>query len=345
MMQESANTLQAPCRSQNYNGIDAMKFICALFVVMGHIPLLNPAATDTYTPLARAITFWLDSAVCRLVNPFYFVCAGFFLFRKMPENTLDGSRAKDYCFKLCKLYGIWTVLLFTGGNWHLWFLCATVVGVALLSVLLYKHIKPTLLILIACVLYCMGILGASYFRFIEPVVSRGIANRLYTLYTFIVKNPRNGLFLAFPYILMGYFFAQEKIKLKPWISLVGFVLSWLCLIGEILLLGDHKTLTNSDLLLSYVPVTFFLFAFVSSLSLKDRPIYKKLRVVGLLVYFLHIFVHSFFVFCIKFLYNTYKIDLYPFRFPIVLCITLLWAFTIEWLSNKEKFKWIRWFLA
>ncbi len=345
MLKESNKTVVLNCRAQNYNGIDVMKFICAILVVLIHIPLFNAPVNQDRSHIAKSVNFWLNNTICRVAVPFYFVCSGFFLFRKMDGNTMDRDRVKSYCFKLCRIYGIWSVLLFTGGHWHLWFIGATVVAVTLLSLLLHKHVKIQWLIVIACIFYTMGLLGETYFWLIEPFINKGVAKHLYSIYTFFVSNPRNGFSVGFLFVFMGYYFAQGKPKLNPWISLGAFFVSMICLSGEIILLDIHRTRTNYNMYISLLPAVFFLFAFISAVSLKDRPVYGKLRTVGVLIYFLHILINAVFVFGADLLYRVLGIDIQPLRFFVVLLITLLSAFGIEWLSNIEKFQWLRWILA
>ena len=61
----------------NFNGIDVMKFLCAIFVCTIHI---EPFGRNIF---GVDLNFWLMNYVCRVAVPFYFVSAGFFLFRKI----------------------------------------------------------------------------------------------------------------------------------------------------------------------------------------------------------------------------------------------------------------------
>ena len=327
------------------NGIDIVKFICSILVVAIHIPVLNPSAGGELTVVADSFNTALNHSVCRVAVPFFFTCSGYLLFSKMPAGSLDWERIKNYCFKILRLLGVWTVLLFLGSSGHLWYLGATVVAVLFLSLCLHYHIRLPWLIALACILYVLGLLGDSYRGFLTPFVSKGILRYLYAAYDFIVGTSRNGLFMGYIFILIGYWFAQNKVKFSAPISLVGFVVSLLCLCAESFLLDRHQIPDDNNMYISLLPVTFFLFAFASSLSLKDRPIYKKLRTVGVLVYFLHLFVDTGVWAMKQFLYKFLRIDIQPFQFFISLAMTILLAFGIEWLSRKEKFKWIRWILS
>lgn len=93
------------------------------------------------------------------------------------------------------------------------------------------------------------------------------------------------------------------------------------------------------------PVAFFMFALASSLSLKDRPIYAKLKTIGVLVYFLHQFVNQGIWAFKKALLHFLGIDIQPFQFFITLALTIFIAGSFVCLSNKKRYKWIRWFFS
>ena len=122
-----------PIKEQkNYNGIDLVKFLCAIMVFIIHIPPYQGEVSG----LAKYVNFGLQHLVCRVAVPFYFISTGFFLFKKMPLYELDKERIKSYCFKMLRLLGTWHVLLFIGGTGHLWYLGATVIAIILLKLLM-----------------------------------------------------------------------------------------------------------------------------------------------------------------------------------------------------------------
>ena len=340
-MKESNASVILKKDNKQYNGIDLMKFISALLVVMIHVAVLNPSMDQELSHKAQWINFGLNNTLCRIAVPFYFVCSGFFLFRKMPGNTVDVDRVKAYCYRICRLLGLWSVVLFVGEQEHLWYLGATVVAVTLLSVLLYKGVRVKWLIALAGCLYLLGLLGESYFRIIKPYVTTGKVGYVYGIYRYLVTNPRNGFYMGFIFVLMGYLFARGNIKMNRWISLVAFLTSMICLVGEVFLLNYGRERTACNMYISLLPAVFFLFAFLSSVSLKDRTIYGRLRIVGMLVYFIHMLVNALFILGAKLCYGIIHVDIYSLRFPLVMAVTLGLAFGLERLSNKEAFKWIR----
>ena len=90
---------------------------------------------------------------------------------------------------------------------------------------------------------------------------------------------------------------------------------------------------------------FFLFSFASSVQLKDRPVYKHLRNIGMLIYFSHLLIAGFVAVGIKVLYKLWEIKLDTYWAVFTLPCTIAFAVLIDWLSGKEKFKWIKWCLS
>ena len=83
----------------NYNGIDLCKFLCAIMVLIIHVPPFQGEISEG----RGYINFFLQEYLCRLAVPFYFISSGFFLFRKMPVDQLDAEVIKGYCFKILRL--------------------------------------------------------------------------------------------------------------------------------------------------------------------------------------------------------------------------------------------------
>lgn len=151
--------------------------------------------------------------------------------------------------------------------------------------------------------------------------------------------------MGFIFIFMGALFAQKKIKLKPLVSFFGFAASMLCMFFEMMILSHFDLPECYDAYLFLLPATFFLFAFASTIQCKDRPLYKRLRTVGVLIYFLHLLVQWFVVFAMEIIYALLNIPVhypFPLTLPLTFLFTLSIAFFVEWLSHKEKCKWINW---
>lgn len=325
----------------NYNSIDTIKFICSILIFMIHIPPLCAPFDGTLSAGATLVNFWLQKYICRLAVPFYFVCSGFFLFRKMPRDAVDVERVKNYCFRILRLLGTWSILLFMGGDVQLWYLGSTVLAVTLLSLCLHFRMKDMFIIILACVLFIIGLFRDSYFGFIEPLTTHEILRYFFAAWGLGTNVFIRGVFMGFIFVLMGMLFAKKNIHLNTRLSLIGFVVSMVCLGGEVFTLDYYGIPFDHTMYIFLLPATFFLFAFATSLSLKDRPVYARLRTIGLLVYFLHLFVSKFINLVAKGLYIVLGLNIHSFFFPIALVSTLLVAVCIERLSRKDRFKWIK----
>ncbi len=330
---------------KNYNGIDLIKFVCAVLVALIHIaPFLAPIGGEI-TESQSHFNFLLQNGICRLGVPFFFTSSGFFLFKKMSPGEIDLDAIKNYCFKTFRLLGIWSVLLFFGWTGHLWYLGATIIAVTLLSLcfhfkMKYKHLFP-----LAIILYAFGMLGDSYYGFIKPLTSFSIFDLALKAYFLFFETTRNGVFMGFIFVLLGACFAHNKIKLKPLVAVFGLVVSIVLLLIEVFLVERYLTPTDHNMFIFLLPVVFFLFSFALTIQLKDRPVYKRLRTVGVLVYFLHILVNSLIHYVVNGIYIFLNLNIKPFQCAITLLATLLISSFIEWLSHKDKFKWINWFLS
>lgn len=323
---------------KNLNCIDLIKFIGAILVFIIHIPPFQGEVSG----LPKYINFGLQHYLCRVAVPFYFACSGYFLFRKMPVDALDVDRIKDYCFKVLRLIGIWGILLFVGGTRHLWYLGATVTAIIILSLCYHFRLKKQVIYALAGLLYVIGILTDSYNGFIAPLANYDIVRRVCKIYTFVFRTTRNGIFMGFIFVLMGAEFARQKKVLKPVWSAAGFLLSMICLFAEVYLLESHDIPIEYNMYIFLLPAVYFLFSFACTVPLKDHAVYRHLRVIGMLVYFLHVFVKELVILAAGKIGNI-AISNYQFWIPLVLTLGI--AVFLDWLSGKRGFRWIHWLLS
>ena len=327
--------------SKNYNGVDLVKFLCAIMVFIIHIPPFLGEVSG----LEKYVNFGLQHFVCRLAVPFYFVSSGFFLFQKMPLYELDKERIQAYCFRILRLLGTWYVLLFIGGTAHMWYLGATVIAIILLSLCLQFHIKLGYIYAIACGLYAMGLLGDSYYGIIAPLENISFFSLVSRVYRFAFATTRNGVFMGFIFILMGATLSHRKIRLKTRTLLIGFAVSMLLLGVEVFLLKYNNIPSEYNMYVFLLPATFFLFLLAVSAELKDRPVFKRLRNIGMIVYFSHLLVNKVTILAIRAMEKCCSVAIAQYQFVLSLLFTLMFAMFVEWLSRKKRFKWINWLLS
>ena len=331
MIKQSANELSG---NYQFNGIDLIKFICAFLICIIHI---NPFQTDVGF---NHINFWLQNCFCRIAVPFYFTAAGFLLFRKTDFNNLSYNRIKNYCFKLLRLLGTWTVLLFVGEKWQMWYLGALVVAVLILSALI-KNTSLTIIVIIALILFVFGLLGDSYYGFVEPLKRYFIPRWIITGYDTLFSTTRNGVFFSLIFVLIGALFAKKRIIINNIVAVGGFALSIVAMFFEVYLLQRFSHPKDYNMFISLLPLVFFLFYLATHIELKNRPFYATLRVVGVLVFFTHLLVNYLVLLVMPIINSKLRIDLTNHQFIITMCITILLAIAIERLSKIERFHWLK----
>ena len=325
---------------KNYNGIDLIKFVCAILVFTIHIPPFQGEVSG----LAKYVNFGLQHFVCRIAVPFYFISSGFFLFRKMPPDKFDAEIVKSYCFNILRLLGTWHILLFTGWTGHLWYLGATIIAITALSICFHFRIKLGYIYAIACVLYFIGLLGDSYYGIIAPFENVTIFKLIFNGYMLAFSTTRNGVFMGFIFVLMGATISNYSVRLNTRTAIIGFAVSMLFLFVEVFLLEYNGIPIEYNMYIFLLPAAFFLFSFAVSVSLKDRPVYKHLRNIGTLVYFLHFLIYKITGTALSAAENYCCIAITQYRFVFTLLFTLLFAIFIEWLAQKDRFKWLNWII-
>ena len=340
------STNNDPCttaadQQQNLNGIDLIKFLCAILVFIIHV---SPFYGEI-SGLPLLVTFGLQHYIGRLAVPFYFVCSGFFLFRKMSFDNMNTDRIKGYCFKILRLIGTWNILLFIGWTEHLWYLGATVVAVILLSLCFHFRIKYSRICLLAGLLYMIGLLGDSYYGLLVPLENIAFFRYLFRSYEFAFETTRNGVFMGFIFILMGAGLSHHEITIKPLTAAIRFAVSMIGLFAEICLLKYLDIPKAYNMYIFMIPAVYFLFVFAYTIRLRDSGKYRHLRSIGMLVYFMHIFINEVVSLAIRTLDQHWQLGLTQYLFVFSLAVTLLVATGIERLSCKDRFKWINWLIS
>lgn len=320
----------APAARQNqFAGIDLLKFILSIFVVGIHVA---PIPADAW-PWADKANFWLQMYLFRLAVPFYFTASGFLLFRKLDPEHPDGTVVRDQCFRLLRLLGLWTVVLVVGEKGHLWYLKSVVAALALAWLCICRRMRPGVLAALAAVMYAVGLLGDSYYGLLDGVRTVGIVDRIIRGYDSVFQTTRNGLFMGFPYVLMGAYFAWNRPRLGLKGAAAGFVLSMVLLAGEVWFLESRSLCKGYNMYALLMPATFFLFA----LSLELRLPHVRgntLRVMGMLIYLSHIL-------CRAVLLRAFG-GVEKILFPAVVLASVLLSWTLARLSRREKMRWLRW---
>lgn len=346
---------------KTYNAIDLTKFLCAYLVMMIHI---EPFGTNEKF---ANISFIVQNCATRIAVPFFFIASGFFFYRKNYSNNFDWSNTKKYALKLIRLYFIWSAIyfplciktilhnekgmlkglllylrdfVFAGSYAHLWYLPASVVGVLIVSFLISKNINIKSTLILAAVLYCIGLLGQTWFGLIRPIetISPSVWNLL-KMVKEIIYSTRNGLFEAFLFIALGMLFAYKKIELKKGIAILGFALSYIMMFLELYFVRKNNFSRAYDMFVFVVPATFFLFYIAKNTNLNDKPIYSTMRKMSSLIYFMHPLIGA----IISKSLSIIHIDANAFglKFVGTLFVTTFVSFMIIKISNIKRLGWIK----
>lgn len=322
----------------SFSGIDLFKFLFVFCICAIHI---SPFCESCFK-YGATINFWFTKYICRLAVPFYFSVSGFFLFRKIDLNNVDKNIIKTYCFKTIRLLGVWTILLIVGGRGHLWYLSSLVVSILILYYLLKKNVSLKKIVVISIVLYLLGLLGNSYAYLLEPLKKYAFLNFFITSYKLFFNTTRNGLFFGLIFLLIGVLFTKKKININLKWSFFGFCISMLLLMGEIYCLKHYLHLDAYDMYLFLVPAVFFLFSFAAQIKFPNKKLCKDLRIVGVLIYFIHLLSYYTFINFLNFTnYHFKNVRFVRPEYLFSVILALLISIIIKKLSDKKKFRWLR----
>ena len=319
---------------QQFNNLDVMKFICTILVVILHIypfPIKTPQLSIVY--------FYLQNYVCRVAVPFFFITSGFLLFRKIDLNNIDTTIIKKYCFKIFRLLGIWTFLLFNEGFYHLWYMGALILSIVIITILLKKGIRFRYILLISIITYLIGLFGDAYYGYLLPLKANIVLGNVIRAYDIIFHNTRNGIFFGLLFVSMGIVFSKKQFSIKPVFTILGLTISVIAMFFEVYLLVNNSTPKDYNMFLTLPIVMFFLYQLTLSIKLKNKPIYSKIRIIGMLVFYIHLLTYFFVRLAEKALKNI--IILTPYRFILTLSLSIIIAIIIERLSKTERFRWLK----
>ena len=87
---------------QSYPMIDVMKIFMVIMVIALHA---NPLSDYSFWG-----NYMITQCLTRVAVPFFFIAAGFFLFRKMTLESLDGAAVRSYVICILRLYCIWCLI-------------------------------------------------------------------------------------------------------------------------------------------------------------------------------------------------------------------------------------------
>lgn len=289
---------------KKFGAIDIAKYVSALLVVCIH--------TFPFYELSISLnTYWIQT-VCRLAVPFFFVCSGYFFFRKWDANNPEANHEALALYekRLLKIYLIWTVIylpytiwdyahsgfriyhiiaylrdvLLNGSYYHLWFLPALMLSTWIVSKLYHQN-KLKKVLRVTLILYVIGYLLNVY----QPIwESIPYVSFFFSFFTKILVTARNGIFFGPIFVALGLLMTRTR-RLKHRVSMIAWLVSFIALVLEVTIykqLGILRDLTSMYLML--IPAVYFMVNALLTWKMEYKERYMTMRHESLLIYTSHI---------------------------------------------------------
>lgn len=340
----------------NYQNLDILKYISAILIMILHLrPFLN---------FSDELDLAFNNIITRVCVPIFFVITGYFVAKKELKNP---DYIKDYIKKTIPLYLIWSLLYlpiiisviieylptinlyvsninisfplfiililillpiallialcYTGIYYHLWYFPALIFSLLVLKKW-KKKFNIKYLLLISFILLLFGATETYYG--VLPLSIKELLSYYYNIFF----TTRNFLFFGLFYVVLGFHMGtKENIYSKN--CFIKLIISIFFLVFEAILLHDIDRL-NSNILISCVPLTYYLFICTIYVSnfIKTKFPFSNLSKYYYLIHPMVIFVVSLLI---------KNINDYPFRnIGIVLIITHIISIIIIKIKNKNR---------
>lgn len=299
-----------------YKGIDVLKFIMALFVVVLH--------THPLYQVSGVMNFLTADVIARVAVPFFFTATGFLLEKQIGGNGADAKDViRGYIRKILGLYCIWTMIylpviiydkildsddtlirgvltivrdfIFVGSYAHLWYLPAVAVGIAMVY-FLRKHLGEHKTAVFLMILFLAGLLTQSYFGLLTTAV--GADDILWKIMKAVKKvmvTCRNGVFFGSIFIYMGTWIARCNITIKRWKAVIGLTISLLIFIMEAACLWEARYVRESDMYIMLIPSVFFLMMLAKQTSVRGDTTF--IRKMSMNIYYVHMYFKFIYLKC------------------------------------------------
>ena len=254
---------------------DAFKWLAAFLVVAVHTSPL-----ESIWPYGD---FLLTRSAARLAVPFFFMLTGYFTVQvKKTEKKLLLLYLGVTCLylpvQIYKYMGgetftagrILKDIFFDGTFYHLWYLPACMLGLALMT--LFLKCGKENAVAISILLYVIGLLGDSYFGLVRlsPFLSK-VYDGMFTCFSYT----RNGIFMAPLFLLLGRLFREQEKKGKQNKNkekeLILFLCSFVLMIQEALLLHNTDWQRHDSMYLFLPLCSYHLFVFLRCVNERDLP--------------------------------------------------------------------------
>lgn len=330
---------------KSYNGIDLLKFLCSFLVCMIHIAPIQGIELK----YSGYINYILQHGICRIAVPFFFCASGFLLFNKIDIKHIDTNRIKTYSFKNLRLLGLWITLLFLGSTVQLWYLGGVVIATVLSFFILRKSKSIKRLLVVGLCLYIIGLLFDSYSGFVIAFSNKLsiniISDMVHFLNNDLSRTFRLGYFSSLLFFALGIWFSKQQKSINTFVSWIGLLGSIVFVTIEALFVKHYSSPLDHNMYFSLVPATIFLFNIAKDIKLNDSCMFKKIRVLGVLIFFLHLFVSAILDLLFSLLKTNFGLNLLFLNLLLTIIITTLIAMFIMKMTNKKRYNWLKYLYA
>ena len=288
----------------NFYMMDIIKFIFCFFIVGIHTEIFSNNIE---------LHYWIEKGLFRLAVPYFVLCSGFLLQRKISEgggkanlfDTIKHFSDRLMCllivFEPISLILIAIIYVREGGSISyitlrliqsilfypygaLWYIQAMIIGVWMLYYFVLRKNKIKYGGLIGGPLFLIALICNSYYFVVED----SLFGKVVDFCLEITVSARNGIFYGFFVLWIGmisyYFYEKKHITIKY--AIIGFIICYLLYLNEIRLLIDKTMKDDGSIFLMSIPVAFFLLL----ISVNYKTTSKKtiiLRNLSTGVYLLH----------------------------------------------------------
>lgn len=287
---------------ERFYSLDLFKYFASLCIIVIHTE-----------PLSSYNSFWNFFTVqiaARLAVPFFAVCTGFLMTRRILKVQEDKPARRErilgYWKRIIRIYCFWSFvyLLFSIPWWlqtgwfsawafvdygiaafrsasyyHLWYLLALIYAIPAFAVCL-RILKKSIWFPLSTGLYGVYAIHYCYSMFLP-----GPIQKVFSVLS-LFDGLTNGLFLILPFLLQGAILADDRIEFRiPY--QIALVFSFLLLSMEAILLdrlGQNKV---SYIVFTY-PTALFFFQTVQHVKItKGTQVCRALGAASLLIYCFH----------------------------------------------------------
>lgn len=299
-----------PMKQPYYEGLDPVKLICALLIVVLH--------TEAFASVSAPLNSLFVNGLARIAVPFFFACSGFLFFCQTkhpatgeghlpnegyPANGKsklpDGKALRRYLRRILWLYLFWSAvyfpftltemvrvgspsgavatlliylknMVFSAGYGFLWYLPATTVAVGLVWWMRKRGLPLPVVLAVGGILYSIGLCGQSYFGLVRPWLAETDLWPVLKTVYGVIGTTRNGLFEGVVMVALGAAMAARPSPPRRGLSWLGLGLSLLLLLMEIAFVTRRGWKLAYDMYLMLLPCTWFLLSVALNFSAKTE---------------------------------------------------------------------------